>query len=177
MNKLPVFSNSGFTLIELIIVIVILGILSVVALPRFIDISGDANASVVNAAAGSAKSAATLFKMKTLTAGKTADEIVEFSGITGRNFQPWVIPANAAAGDTTNYALPPEIFEAAGLNVEDWAYRMHFSDGSFAIAAAPKNVLALNEPTLVQVQATNCYFQYHWKDSGDPLITTTSSGC
>lgn len=38
--------QNGFTLIELIIVIVILGILAVVAAPRFIDLSADARASV-----------------------------------------------------------------------------------------------------------------------------------
>ena|GEM_PF-502858 len=38
----------GFTLIELIIVIVILGILSVTAAPKFINLSGDANAATVD---------------------------------------------------------------------------------------------------------------------------------
>lgn len=37
MNK-----QSGFTLIELVIVIIILGILSVTAIPKFLDLQGDA---------------------------------------------------------------------------------------------------------------------------------------
>jgi prepilin-type N-terminal cleavage/methylation domain-containing protein len=43
--------TKGFTLIELIIVIVILGILSVVAAPRFLDLSGDAEEATFRGAA------------------------------------------------------------------------------------------------------------------------------
>ncbi len=44
--------QQGFTLIELVMVIVILGILSAVALPKFIDTTGDARAAAVTGVAG-----------------------------------------------------------------------------------------------------------------------------
>ena len=43
--------QSGFTMIELIMVIVILGILAAIAMPRFVDLSSDASAPEDSAAA------------------------------------------------------------------------------------------------------------------------------
>lgn len=48
--------NAGFTLIELVVVIVVLGVLSVIALPKFINLSEDANIAKVHATSGSFKS-------------------------------------------------------------------------------------------------------------------------
>ena len=48
--------KSGFTLVELVIVIVVLGILSAVAIPKFFDVSGDANEAACKGSLGGVRS-------------------------------------------------------------------------------------------------------------------------
>ncbi|WP_372627576.1 prepilin-type N-terminal cleavage/methylation domain-containing protein [Arsukibacterium sp.] len=63
-------NQAGFTLIELIIVIVILGILAVTAAPKFLDFGGDARSSVLQGVKGSLESASSLIYGKAIIAGE-----------------------------------------------------------------------------------------------------------
>ena len=53
-------TQQGFTLIELVVVIVILGILAATALPKFIDMSGEASQAAVDGVAGALSSASAI---------------------------------------------------------------------------------------------------------------------
>ena len=59
-------NQSGFTLIELVAVIVLLGVLAVTALPRFVDLRGDARAGVLESVRASMQSASVQIYAKAL---------------------------------------------------------------------------------------------------------------
>ncbi|AWB58985.1 type II secretion system protein [Colwellia sp. Arc7-D] len=64
-------AQKGFTLIELVVVIVILGILAATAAPKFIDLTGDARRSVMEGVQGSINSAVNLAHAKALVSNQT----------------------------------------------------------------------------------------------------------
>lgn len=69
------YRQKGFTLIELVVVIVILGLLAATALPKFVSLTSNARLASVQGVAGGLRSAAALAKAQFIVNGSTAGNI------------------------------------------------------------------------------------------------------
>jgi prepilin-type N-terminal cleavage/methylation domain-containing protein len=110
MLKKKLRNQKGFTLIEIIAVLVILGILAAVAIPRFMDMQQDAREKALDGACAAVASNVSLSFAKRLLAGDVTTTAITYA-TTGAGFQTNLgdftatAPAAAPADGVTGFSV------------------------------------------------------------------------
>ncbi len=156
MNMIPARNQKGFTLIELVMVIVILGILAAFALPRFADLGNEARvATVEGGAAGAVKSAASIAHAQWLADGNSATSVV-LDGVTVA-MSTEGYPDSVAAT-----ATPAGITAAAQIDANDFAFDAS-TGGVFTVTG------------YTPATGTQCQFTYD--DTTGRVTSIQTGGC
>jgi MSHA pilin protein MshA len=156
--------SQGFTLIELVIVIVILGILAVTAAPKFLDLSGDARASTLEAAKGALASAGAQVYSKAILQG------VEKS--------PTATVNNPTVAVVYGYPAATSAAITAVMELDDAEWTI--TDSTSASTPTPAGVVAITlEGTAYSTDATTrCQVLYAVATAtAKPVITVQPEGC
>lgn len=174
-------NQKGFTLIELIIVIVVLGILAVTAAPQFIDFSSDARTSTVKGVRGSIKAAQQTVYAKAQVAGETGAT----GTVDGIGTVYGYPDATNPTADTSDSR--PEIAEAASLETNDWVIWESDVSTDGKVYIGPVGVITANPTSssdFVDVDSDTsgdqgCFVSYTnpASSSGRPSIDIDTSGC
>lgn len=154
--KSNLIKQKGFTLIELIIVVIILGLLAVTALPRFIDIQEDAERSTVEGVAGGLASAVGLVRGQWEVLGRpdngTAENFIDYD-TTRVGIDPDIgYPTSGVDASGTEVAGSTEVTALTAVRCQ--------AIFNTVLQSAPSNTTATAQATLEQ----NTYFVRHDAD-------------
>jgi len=98
---------SGFTMIELVLVITILGVIAAFAVPRFADLRSSARDAALDGMVGGMRSAAALAHSVSLTQGLAASDPIQFFGNSAFIVYATGTPGRTSCGFAFVRAFPP----------------------------------------------------------------------
>ena len=151
-------NQNGFTIIELVVVMVILGILSATALPKYMSMSGEAERAVVVATSASFVSGINLVKSKALVQRAQSGSYVKVAD--GEYFQ---IGVDYNAHAYTEAAAKPVTAATAAHSVITCVALFNgvFQDGGpVAAATATSDYTATPGNGVAATPTTSCHYKY-----------------